>query len=99
MKYVGRQFSTFMNDQAMPGYVNADMNFGYRAPRILHTRPEIRLNLMNVGDNKYLSGPAGIAASSRATKGVYGTTIAAQGTPTYYVAGGFAALLTAKVDF
>ena len=99
VKYVGRQFSTFMNDQAMPGYVNADMNFGYRAPRILHTRPEIRLNLMNVGDNKYLSGPAGIAASSRATKGVYGTTIAAQGTPTYYVAGGFAALLTAKVDF
>ncbi|MGC5748274.1 TonB-dependent receptor [Gluconobacter sp. NFX36] len=98
VKYVGRQFSTFMNDQAMPGYVNADMNFGYRAPKIFHTHPEIRLNLMNVGNNKYLSGVAGVAASSRASQGVYGSTIAAQGSPTYYVAGSFAALVTAKID-
>nr|WP_308417147.1 hypothetical protein [Acetobacter persici] len=87
-----------MNDQAMPGYVSADMNIGYRAPKILNTRPEIRLNFMNVGDNKYLSGVAGIAASSRATRGIYGSTIASQGSPTYYVAGSFAALATAKID-
>ncbi len=99
VKYVGRQFSTFMNDQAMPGYVNADMNFGYRAPKVWRTRPEFRLNLLNVGDNKYLSGPAGIAASSRATRGIYGTMIAATGTPTYYVAGGFAAMITGSVGF
>ncbi|WP_215751182.1 MULTISPECIES: TonB-dependent receptor [unclassified Gluconobacter] len=99
VKYVGRQFSTFMNDQAMPGYVNADMNFGYRMPKVLNTHPEVRLNLMNVGNNKYLSGVSGIAASSRASKGLYGTTIASQGTPTYYVAGSFAALATVKLDF
>ncbi|WP_342628316.1 TonB-dependent receptor [Nguyenibacter vanlangensis] len=99
VKYVGRQFSTFMNDQAMPGYVDADMNFGYRAPKLWRARPELRLNLMNVGDNKYLSGPAGIAPSARATRGIYGTMIGATGTPTYYVAGGFAAMITASTGF
>jgi len=99
VKYTGRQFATFTNDQAMPGYVNADAAFGYRLPKIHGTHPELRLNLINIGDNHYLSGVAGIAASSRATTGVHGTTIAAQGTPTYYVGGGFAALLTASCAF
>ncbi|MCQ8242296.1 TonB-dependent receptor [Rhizosaccharibacter radicis] len=99
LKYTGRQFSTFTNDQAMPAFVTADIAFGYRLPTVHGLKPELRLNLINVGDNSYLSGVAGVAASSRATTGVHGTTIAAQGTPTYYVGGGFAALLTASCGF
>jgi iron complex outermembrane receptor protein len=99
VKYTGRQFSTFTNDQAMPGFVSSDMAFGYRLHPLHGVKPELRLNLINVGDNKYLSGVSGIAASSRAATGVHGTTIAAQGTPTYLVGGGFAALVTASCGF
>ena len=53
---------------------------------------------MNVDKNKSLSDDAGMPASSRAARGIYGSTIASQGSPTYYVAGSFAALVTAKID-
>ncbi|WP_173584835.1 TonB-dependent receptor [Acetobacter musti] len=98
-RYVGRQFSTLMNDQAMPGYVTADLALGYHLPALGRAHPVIRVNLTNLSNNHYLSGVAGITASSRATRGVYGTEIAAAGAPTYYVGGVFAGIVSLSTSF
>lgn len=98
-RYVGRQFSTLMNDQAMPGYVTADLALGYHLPRIGRAHPIIKVNLTNLSNNHYLSGVAGIVASSRATHGIYGTSISAAGTPTYYVGGVFASTVSLSTSF
>ena len=98
-RYVGRQFSTLMNDQAMPGYVTADLALGYHLPRIGRAHPVIKVNLTNLANNHYLSGVAGIVASSRATRGVNGSTISATGTPTYFVGGVFASTVSLSTSF
>ncbi len=101
VKYVGKQYATFMNDQEIPSYTTLDIGLGYRfnAPANAgFTKPELRLNVMNVGDRKYLSGANSVTTNAVATKGVNGTTIAAS-QPTYLVANPLAAMLTFAVGF
>ncbi|MFT8777981.1 MAG: TonB-dependent receptor [Gluconacetobacter liquefaciens] len=98
-RFVGRQFATLMNDQAIPGYVTADLALGYHLPAIGRAHPVIKVNLTNLSNNHYLSGVAGIAASSRATRGEDGTLINAAGTPSYYVGGVFAAVASFSTNF
>lgn len=101
IKYVGKQYSTFMNDQQIPSYTTMDIGLGYRfrAPAGSgFTKPELRLNLMNVGDKKYLSGVNSATTNSVATTGTNGATIAAS-QPSYLVANPFAAMLTFAVGF
>ncbi|HSI56897.1 MAG TPA: TonB-dependent receptor [Ideonella sp.] len=101
LKHVGKQFSTFMNDQQIPAYTTVDIGVGYRfsAPASSgFTKPELRLNLMNVGDRKYLSGVNSVTTNSVATTGINGKTIAAS-QPTYLVANPLSAMLTFAVGF
>ncbi|ARN18740.1 TonB-dependent receptor [Piscinibacter gummiphilus] len=101
VKYVGKQYATFMNDQEIPGYATVDMALGYRFALPASsgfTKPEVRLNLMNIGDRKYLSGVNSPTTNATATTGVNGATIAAS-QPTYLVANPFAAMLTFAVGF
>lgn len=100
VKYVGAQYATFMNDQKMPAFTTADLAFGYRLPQIDdRTKPEIKLNLMNITDEKYLGGVASVSANSVATRGIRGSMIGATGTPTYYVGSGFAVVATLSSTF
>lgn len=101
VKYVGKQYSTFMNDQEIPGYTTVDVGVGYRfsVPASSgFTKPELRLNLMNVGDRHYLSGVNSATTNAVATTGIGGTTIAAS-QPTYLVASPLSAMLTFAVGF
>jgi iron complex outermembrane receptor protein len=99
LRYVDSQYSTFMNDQSIPAYVVSDVTLGYRLPSIGPARhPQIQLNLVNIGDNNYLSGVAGVSGNAATTKGVYGTTLAG-GSPSYFVGGGFAALVSVSSGF
>jgi iron complex outermembrane receptor protein len=99
VKYVDRQFSTFMNDESIPEYATVDVGIGYRLPKIgLKARPEVKLNVINIGDNTYLSGVANPTLNARDTVGRYGTLIAGS-SPTYYLSGGLAVLFTAKQAF
>lgn len=101
IKYVGKQYATFMNDQQIPSYTTVDIGMGYRfaAPTgSRFTKPELRLNLMNVGDRKYLSGVNSVSTNAVATTAINGRTIAAS-QPTYLVANPFSAMLTFAVGF
>jgi hypothetical protein len=99
VKYVGYQYATFMDDEKIPAHTQGDLALGYRLPKIgLSARPELKLNLINITNANFLSGIANPTPNAQATIGRFGTLI--PGTPpSYYVAGGFAAILTAKQDF
>ncbi|NVN10008.1 TonB-dependent receptor [Nguyenibacter vanlangensis] len=86
MKYVDKEYGTFMNDERIPGHKQVDLMLGARAPDIgFMKKPSIRLNIVNLNDAHYLSG-------------VYSTGPTA-GTSTYYVAPTFAALMTVSTGF
>jgi iron complex outermembrane receptor protein len=97
--YKASQYTTFMDDQKMPGYVQANASLGYRIKQYYmpSAHPELKLNLINIGNVHYLSGPASVTTNSQTQKGVYGTSIAGS-QPTYYVGGGFAAVITLSVS-
>ena len=99
VKYVDQQYSTLMDDERIPDHTQADIALGVRLPSIGYARhPELRLNLINVTDSAFLSGVANPTANARSTVGRYGTLIAGSA-PTYFIGGGFAALLTASTGF
>ncbi|WP_342629955.1 TonB-dependent receptor [Nguyenibacter vanlangensis] len=103
LNYIGRRYSTFMNDESMPGYLTSDITLGYRMPtlHVAHTalyRPQIQLNLMNIGNNIYYAQAAGLTSNARTMKGLYGTTIAGK-SPTYQIGGGFAIAGAVTIGF
>jgi outer membrane receptor for monomeric catechols len=98
-KYVGSQYTSFMNDQKIPGYGQADLTIGYRFPSLgLKAKPELRLNIINLTDNNYLSGVASPSANALPTLGKFGTTVPGS-QPLDILAGGFAAIITARQAF
>jgi iron complex outermembrane receptor protein len=99
VKYVGEQYSTFMNDEKIPSYVTGDATVGYRFPSFSGLRkPELRLNILNVGNVKYLSGIYSATTNAKATRGINGTTIAATA-PSYLIANPLAVMLTFSAAF
>ena len=98
VKYVGDQYSTFMNDEKIPSYVTTDLGVGYRLPNFgLRARPELKLNFINMGSD-YLASVANPTNNAQNTVGIRGTVIAGSA-PTYYLSSGLAVLFTAKQDF
>ncbi len=98
VKYVGRQFTTFMNDESVPAYVTPDLSVGYRLPKLgLASRTELQLNFINIG-SPFLSGVATPTVNAQGTVGKFGTLIGGSA-PTYYVSSGLAVLFTAKQAF
>ncbi|MTK64820.1 MAG: TonB-dependent receptor plug domain-containing protein, partial [Methanobacterium sp.] len=99
VKYLGPQYATFTNDEKLPGHGQLDAMIGYHLPSAGYAlSPDIRLNLINVTDEKFLSGVASPTLNGKATTGVYGTQIAGAA-PTYYVGTGFAAVGTLSSKF
>lgn len=99
LNYIGSQYATFMNDQKIPSYMTANVTLGYRFENYHFLKhPQIQLNLVNLGNNGYLSGASSLVGNAKATRGVYGSTIAAQ-TPLYYIGGGFAGVVSISSGF
>ncbi|AQU88676.1 TonB-dependent receptor [Komagataeibacter nataicola] len=99
LNYVGAQYSTFMNDEKIPGYMTANVSMGYRFRNVGFVKhPQVQLNLINLGNSGYLSGASSLVGNAKATRGLRGTTIAAQ-TPLYYVGGGFAGVVSVTAGF
>lgn len=97
--YIDSQYTTFMNDQSMPAYKTANVSMGYRFRNVgFLKRPQIQLNLINIGDAHYLSGAWGLTSNAVATRGVYGHTIAAS-QPTYITGGNFSGLVSLTTGF
>jgi outer membrane receptor protein involved in Fe transport len=99
VKYVDDQYSTFMNDEKIPSYETVDLGVGYRLPDIgLRARPEIKLNLINLTGDNYLSGVANPTANATTVKGRFGTMFTGN-SPAYYLSGGFSMAFTATQAF
>jgi hypothetical protein len=99
VKYVGSQYATFLDDQKIPSHAQGDLAIGYRLPRLgLAARPELRLNLINITDANFLSGVANPTSNAQTAIGRHGTVIPGV-EPSYYIGGGFAALITASQGF
>jgi iron complex outermembrane receptor protein len=99
LKYVGSQYSTFMNDQKIGGYTTLDAAIGLRWRDMgVMKKPELRLNLLNLFDKQYLSGINSPTTNALATRGANGTLIAASA-PSYLVANGFSVMLTFASSF
>ncbi|MCQ8278922.1 TonB-dependent receptor [Acetobacteraceae bacterium KSS8] len=100
LKYMSKQYSSFMNDQSIPHILYANLGMGYEFGKFGFMKsPKIQLNLSNLGNAQYLSGVASVVSNVRAYRGVYGTPIAAGGQPTYYIGPSFAAILTMSSAF
>ena len=99
VKYVGSQYATFTNDERIAAHTQADLALGVRLPSFgPASHPQLRLNLVNVTDNAFLSSVANPTTNAHDTVGRYGTPVAGSA-PTYLIGGGFAAVLTASSGF
>jgi iron complex outermembrane receptor protein len=98
-RYVGSQYSTFMNDQKMPAFGQMDFAIGYRFPNIgFAIRPRVQLNLINLLDASALGSVASPTGNALPTVGRHGTLLPGS-SPIYYENSTFTAMLTFKTDF
>jgi iron complex outermembrane receptor protein len=98
-KHTSSQYSTFVNDQEMPGFSTLDFSIGARLKKLGPlTGPTISANFINLTKGRYLSTVAGITGNANAVVGINGTTIAGAA-PSYYVAAPRAWTLTLSTGF
>ena len=100
VKGVTSQYATAMNDEKIKGYATMNFAIGARLPTIanLRARPEIKLNLTNLTGHTYLSSVASPTSNAQDAIARDGTIVPGA-SPTYYLSGGFAALVTATQAF
>lgn len=88
LKYVGRQFSTFMNDESIKPYATMDLSIGVHLAGLLDgKRTDLRLNAINITNPKVLSGVYALSSNALDTRGRSGSTIGGSA-PSYYIGSG-----------
>lgn len=99
LKYVGRQYATFMNDESIKGYATLDLSVGVHLAGLIDAqRMDLRLNAINVTNPRVLSGVQAITANAQDTIGRGGTVIAGFA-PGYYIGSGRAFVATLSRAF
>ncbi|AOX20745.1 TonB-dependent receptor [Kozakia baliensis] len=99
IKYVGKQYASFMNDNSIPQYITNQIGLGYRFHNVGFMKsPQIQLNMQNLTGAKFRNGVYGFATNANATKGVYGGTVAGSA-PSYYLQVPFSAMVTLSTGF
>ncbi|PNU06647.1 TonB-dependent receptor [Novosphingobium guangzhouense] len=99
LKYVGRQYSTFMNDESIKGYATLDLAVGVHLAGLIDAqRMDLRLNAINVTNPRVLAGVQTVGANALDTIGRNGTLIAGSA-PAYYIGGGRAVVATLSRAF
>jgi len=99
LKYVGRQYATFMNDESIKGYATLDLSIGVHLAGLIDAqRTDLRLNAINVTNPHVLSGVQAISTNALDTTGRNGTTISGS-SPAYYVGSGRAFVVTLSRAF
>lgn len=98
-KYLGAQYSTFMNDQKMDAFGRLDASVGYRFSDFgSFKKPEIKLSMFNVLDARQLTGVNSITNNAVATTGLNGNTINAS-QPNYFLGQDFSFVVTMRGAF
>lgn len=99
LKYVGRQYATFMNDESIKGYATLDLSVGVHLAGLIDAQVmDLRINAINVTNPRVLSGVYAISTNAQDTVGRNGTLIAGSA-PTYYVGSGRAVVATLSRAF
>lgn len=99
-RWIGRQYSDFMDQESLPAHGQIDMTLGYRLPdmwRLKH--PQIQLNMYNLASWHYRSGIQSLSNNTNPTMGVRGNMIDSSGAPAYLIASTFAMMVTATTGF
>ncbi|WP_159980621.1 MULTISPECIES: TonB-dependent receptor [unclassified Novosphingobium] len=99
LKYVGRQYATFTNDESIKGYATLDLSIGVHLAGLIDAqRMDLRLNAINVTNPRVLSGVQTVTTNALDTIGRGGTVIAGAA-PGYYVGSGRAFVATLSRAF
>ena len=99
LKYVGRQYATFTNDESIRGYATLDLSIGVHLAGLIDARrTDLRLNAINVTDPHVLSGVQAVTTNARDTIGRGGTLIPGAA-PAYYIGSGRAVMATLSRAF
>ncbi|WP_404477847.1 TonB-dependent receptor [Novosphingobium sp. BL-52-GroH] len=99
LKYVGRQYATFTNDESIKGYATLDLSIGVHLAGLIDAqRTDLRLNAINVTNPRVLSGVQAVGTNAQDTFGRNGTLIAGSA-PTYYIGSGRAFVATLSRAF
>ena len=99
LKYVGRQYATFTNDEGIEGYATLDMSIGVHLAGVIDAhRTDLRLNAVNVTKPHVLSGVEAISTNAQDMFGREGTPISGSA-PAYYVGSGRAVMATLSRTF
>lgn len=99
LDYVGKQYSSFMDDESMPDFITNSVYSGYRFHRFGYLKaPQIQLNLQNLTGATYRTGVYSSTNNALPTKGVFGSTIAGSA-PLYQLQPGFSIAVTMSSSF
>jgi len=99
VKFAGRQFGSFNNDEAIPAYARINASIGYRFEDYGRIKaPTLRLNLYNIANQTNLTGVSTISTNVNKTTGLNGAVISGSNAY-YYVGQGFAAIATLSSAF
>ncbi|MCW4590243.1 TonB-dependent receptor plug domain-containing protein [Gluconacetobacter entanii] len=99
LNYVGRRYTTFMNDESVPGYIWTSITVGYRMHNVWRLkRPQLQLNFQNIGNNIYFADASGVTSNAHAQRSMSGTTVSGTA-PQYTMGGGFALIGTISTGF
>lgn len=98
-KYVGRQYTTFINDESIRGYATLDIAVGvHMADWFGGKRTDLRVNAINVTDPHVLAGVQAVSTNAGDVIGRRGTVIAGYA-PAYYIGSGAAVVATVSRGF
>ncbi|SAY46963.1 TonB dependent receptor [Komagataeibacter rhaeticus] len=99
LKYVAKQYSTFMDDQNIPAYVRMNIGVGYRFKSWgLFKSPTIKLNLSNITNNHYLNYASGVESNANYATAMNGQSVKGYA-PTYTIASPFSAIFSMSSGF
>ncbi|MCP9308551.1 TonB-dependent receptor [Zymomonas mobilis] len=99
LKYVGSQYSTFMNDEQVPSYVRMNIGGGYRFKSWGGLKsPTIRFNLSNITNKHYLNYASGLQTNAQYAKALDGQMVKGSA-PTYSIASPFSAMFSISSGF
>ena len=100
IKYTDSQYSTLMDDQAMPAYTTIDAGIGFHVPAgFLGKDPIIRVDFTNLRNKPYLGTISGISTNSLPTTGIHGIMIPGTAPAGYDLSSPMAVMATLSTAF
>jgi iron complex outermembrane receptor protein len=99
LKYVSRQYASFINDESINGYATLDLSIGIHLQGLIDDqKTDLRLNAINITNPRVLSGVQMISMNAQDVTGRNGSLISGFA-PTYYIASGRAFVATLSRAF